>query len=168
MGESEAIRAAENLLYGTFRRPIQTDSEIPEMFHESLSSAPVFRDCFAHARDAFVFPLRYSRNMANQRSSPSDPGSKDTFLGGGLQFNKVGTSIPGASSLPPEEAPVVVASPAQARSRLMRTLVIVAALALLVTLLFVFSSDTFSGVRHTQGHGGISPSSHTPTPPRNF
>ncbi len=107
------------------------------------------------------------KNMA-KRSSPNGPPDKDSFLGGGMQFNKVGTSIPGSSSPSSDEAPVLVVSPAQARARAVRTAVIVAALVLLVVLLWLFSSDSLGGVEHTTGHGGVSPTSHTPTPPRNF
>lgn len=106
--------------------------------------------------------------MAKQRSSPNGPPDKDSFLGGGVQFNKVGTSIPGASSAAPDESPIVTLPPAQARAGAVRTTVIVAALLLLVILLFLLSNDTLSGVQHTVGRGGVSSTAHTPTPPRNF
>ncbi len=106
--------------------------------------------------------------MAKQQPSSNSPTDKDSFLGGGVQFNKVGTSIPGSSSLPAGEEPVLVASPAQARTRTARTLVIVAALLLLIVLLFVFGNDGINGIQHTVGRGGVSSSSHTAAPPRNF
>ncbi len=85
-----------------------------------------------------------------------------------MQFNKVGTSIPDSSSAGASEEPVQAVPPPQARAQAVRTAVIVAALILLVVLLFVFSNDSLSGIQHTVGRGGVSSSSHTPAPPRNF
>ncbi len=85
-----------------------------------------------------------------------------------MQFNKVGTSIPGSSPADRTEEPVKVVPPPHARTHAMRTTVIVIALIVLVVLLFVFSSDNFSGIQHTVGRGGVSSSSHPTAPPRNF
>jgi len=106
--------------------------------------------------------------MASQRPSSSGPPDKDTFLGGGMQFNKVGTSIPGASPTGLPEEPVQVIPPPHARARAVRTALIIAALIVLVALLFVFSSDNLSGIQHTVGRGGVSSSAHPTAPPRNF
>lgn len=106
--------------------------------------------------------------MAQKASSSNPPPDKDTFLGGGMQFNKVGASIPGASPAAGDVPPEVVISPAQARARAVRTAVIVAALLVLGALLFVFSNDSLGGIQHTPGRGGVSPASHPTALPRNF
>ncbi len=85
-----------------------------------------------------------------------------------MQFNKVGTSIPGSASPAPDEEPIVVLPSAHVRAQTVRTALVVAALVLLAALLFVFSSDSLSGIRHTAGRGGVSSSPHPAVPPRNF
>lgn len=85
-----------------------------------------------------------------------------------MQFNKVGTSIPASSSPGSLEEPAQIVLTPYARARAIRTAVVVAAVLLLVALLFVFSSDNISGIQHTVGRGGVSPSSHPAAPPRNF
>jgi len=105
--------------------------------------------------------------MANSRSGSSKPPGSDEFLGGGVQFNKVGSSIPGSASPPPDEQPIVVPATG-ARTRAVRTMLIIAAIILLAAVLYVFSNDSLGGIQHTAQHGGVSPTAHSPAPPKNF
>ncbi len=85
-----------------------------------------------------------------------------------MQFNKVGTSIPGAPPAGLPEEPPQVVPPPQARAHAVRTALIVAALLVLVAVLFLLNNDSLGGIQHTVGRGGVSSSPHPVAPPRNF